>query len=452
MGEKMLLEFRAENYRSFKDELFFSMYPDNSKKELCYSFLKENVQEKEYSGLCSSVIYGPNASGKTNVIGAMDSFKKILLRGNINSVEMKISNNVSPNYAAYDMALIPNNTTQKKSPVSFSIKFITDNMLFEYGFSADWGRFLEKNYKRKVLSEFLKINNDVIFTRGKEIEFGKNIKVYSNDVFINNMNAGIQFANEGLKDDELFLANGFKTLFSKDIENKINDWLEYKFLVIYDSNHYNSIVRNANKDTEDYSGFVAGYIQEYAKNIGIMANNIGYMNDEEKHQYYMCSLFDKQKIVVPSTLVESFGTIRLINLFHPILDALLNGNTLVIDEFDSSLHPMIVMNFINLFHNPDINKNNAQLIFNTHNPIFLNKDLFRRDEIKFVERVEDKYSELYSLADFPVLEEDSKEVTQDYMKNYFINRYGAIKNIDLTDFFDNLINNNKFTIKKGKQV
>lgn len=64
------------------------------------------------------------------------------------------------------------------------------------------------------------------------------------------------------------------------------------------------------------------------------------------------------------------------------------GATLLVDELDASLHPMIIMSFIKIFHNDEINKNGAQLIFNTHNPIFLNKNLFRRDEIKFVEKEE----------------------------------------------------------------
>ena len=104
------------------------------------------------------------------------------------------------------------------------------------------------------------------------------------------------------------------------------------------------------------------------------------------------------------------------------------------DELDTSLHPAAVMSLINVFHNDEINTTGAQLIFNTHNPIYLDAKLFRRDEIKFVDRnPETGDSELYRLSDFGSGAGARK--TNSYLKNYFVNRYGAIKNIDFTDVF-----------------
>jgi hypothetical protein len=124
-------------------------------------------------------------------------------------------------------------------------------------------------------------------------------------------------------------------------------------------------------------------------------------------------------------------------MFPLVIRALLTGGTLVVDEFDASIHPMALMSIINIFHNDEINKKHAQLIFNTHNPIFLNSNLFRRDEIKFVERDEETHkSILYSLSDFGTAGKDGVRKNEDYMKNYFISRYGAIRNIDLTPIFE----------------
>ena len=92
----MLLEFKASNYKSFKDELIFSLVPAPKQKGLDYSILEEAIGKKTYKGLCSAVIYGPNASGKTNIIGAMDTFKSIVLRGNIRNED----NKNEPNAAA----------------------------------------------------------------------------------------------------------------------------------------------------------------------------------------------------------------------------------------------------------------------------------------------------------------------------------------------------------------
>ena len=130
-------------------------------------------------------------------------------------------------------------------------------------------------------------------------------------------------------------------------------------------------------------------------------------------------------------LFESYGIVRFVNIFPLVSTALLEGCTLVIDEFDVSIHPMALMSIVNIFHDDEINKNHAQLIFNTHNPIFLNANLYRRDEIKFVERDEEtRYSNHYSLSDFGTAGKFGVSKNEDYMKNYFIERYGAINDVD----------------------
>jgi len=101
---------------------------------------------------------------------------------------------------------------------------------------------------------------------------------------------------------------------------------------------------------------------------------------------------------------------------------------------------MALMNIINIFHNDDINIHHAQLIFNTHNPIFLNANLFRRDEIKFVERDDNTHvSEHYALSDFKTSGERGVRKGEDYMKNYFINQYGAIKDVDFSSILESII-------------
>ena len=83
----MLLEFKTKNYKSFAKEMVFSMTPAPKQKGLDYSILSIQAGSKTYKGLSSAVIYGPNASGKTNVIGAMDTFKAIVLRGSIRNAD-----------------------------------------------------------------------------------------------------------------------------------------------------------------------------------------------------------------------------------------------------------------------------------------------------------------------------------------------------------------------------
>ena len=116
----MLLEFRASNYKSFKEEFVFSMTPAPKQKGLDYSLLTKKIGRKNYKALSTSIIYGPNAAGKTNIIGALETFKSIILRGNIkDSVGSNEQNN--PNIAAFKLDLIPNLAYQEEAlPVSFA--------------------------------------------------------------------------------------------------------------------------------------------------------------------------------------------------------------------------------------------------------------------------------------------------------------------------------------------
>ena len=224
----MLLEFKAKNYKSFKEELVFSLVPAPKQKGLDYSILEEKIGRKTYKGLSTAVIYGANAAGKTNIIGAMDSFKSIVLRGNIRNDKDK----KTPNIAAGALELIPNNTLTEIKPVSFYIKFIEQELLIEYSFSLDLGNFLDVNYKRKIIEESLKINDKMLFSREKELELG-NLNIIT-DYLVNDFNDGVTVvAKNNLNEEELFLMNGFKTMFSTKIVSLISEWLSNKFMVIY---------------------------------------------------------------------------------------------------------------------------------------------------------------------------------------------------------------------------
>jgi AAA15 family ATPase/GTPase len=117
--------------------------------------------------------------------------------------------------------------------------------------------------------------------------------------------------------------------------------------------------------------------------------------------------------------------------------AINKGKTIIIDKFDASIHPMALMNIVNIFHNPEINLQGGQLIFATHNPIFLNKHLMRRDEIKFIEYNNEKLTSfIYSLADFKTNGKIGVRNSDDYMKDYFKTKYGAIQLVDLEPLFE----------------
>ena len=433
----MLLEFRATNYKSFADEMVFSMTPAHKQKGLDYSIQVEKAG-KSYKGLCSAVIYGPNASGKTNIIGAMDTMKAIVLRGHIKNSDAFYS----PNQASSALELVPN-CDLNTEPTSFLIKFIENGLAICYSFTAMLGEFLDANYSREILEEQLTINEKPVFSRknGLSVELPSCIKEYLNDGIKSVTQAALQIAESSLSKDELFLNNGFKTVFSQKLVSLILNWLDNKFMVVYRSDAVQIMRKFANPKANTV--YVEKTLTEASKVFGVNSNALGYKAAADgDDDVVLCSIFDDKKIAIPAEFFESYGTVRFVNEFPLVINALLNGSTLVMDEFDASIHPMALMNIINIFHNDEINKNHAQLIFNTHNPIFLTADLFRRDEIKFVERDEkSNHSIHYALSDFKTAEGTRKG--EDYMNNYFVSKYGAIKDVDFSSILEEIISGNE---------
>lgn len=434
----MLLQFKAENFKSFLDEMDFSMTPAPKQKDLEYSILEHKIGNKTYKGLCSAIIYGPNASGKTNIISAMDVFKEIVLKGNIrNSDELR-----SPNISEGKLELIPNNLNRYPKPTKFYIRFVEGKLLVEYELKIDLGLFLDRNYQRKIEFESLRINDKTIYERTDRIEFFnlKSIEKYLITEFRENEDSAKAIARNNLNETELFLTNGFKMMFSSKIVSFILEWFEEKFIVIYRADA--TEIKRKLDNTEGGKIFINRTTNDAAKLFGINSNALGYVVPEDGREPQLCSIFKDNGVAIPAKHFESYGTVRFINIFPLILKALVEGSVLVMDEFDANIHPMALMNIINIFHD-DINKKNAQLIFNTHNPIFLNANIVRRDEIKFVERDDETHlSAHYSLSDFKTSGSNGVRKADDYLKHYFLGRYGAVKDIDFYDLFETLIKDN----------
>ena len=424
----MLLQFRCKNYRSFKDDMLFSLEPAPKQKDLQYSILHKKAGNKEYRALCSSVIYGANATGKSNCIGAIATMKEIVVKGNVKDIKVTTP---ADGYLSY----IPNIHTPD-DPVCFYAKFIKDNLLFEYEFKFKTG--LIPDSINKIVYEKLRVDNKDVFERNEDtlnITIPDIVKQYMVGQSIDNIASLNKVAKSNIHSTDLFLNNGFKSFYSNSISEKIIDWFDSDLDVIYrvDSQDI-SLKSQVDSDLymEDHINnavrMFGGHNDIVFKSENDMIQKLSFVQDQNGTNRYLAN----------SQLFESLGTLRFMNLILPIFAAMTTGGTLFVDEFDASIHPMAIMNLINIFHNDDININKAQLIFNTHNPIFLNSNLFRRDEIKFVEYENDS-SNIYSLADFGTSQNGVRK-GEDYMKNYFINKYGAISNIDFSDIIQDAMN------------
>ena len=247
-----------------------------------------------------------------------------------------------------------------------------------------------------------------------------------------------------VNDEELFLMNGFKTMFSSKLVSIISEWLNQQFMVIYRSDAMQLIRKFT--DPKKKSIYVEKTLTEAAKTFGINSNALGYVVDGDNTEAKLCSIFESEGKAIPAELFESYGTIRFVNMFPLVVNALMNGSTLVVDEFDASLHPMALMNIINIFHNDEVNIHHAQLIFNTHNPIYLDGELLRHDQIVMVEkRRNDMVSEIYSLADYKLRPEER------ILKNYLNGKYGALPHMDLEIAFKHILEREANNLESSKE-
>ena len=140
----------------------------------------------------------------------------------------------------------------------------------------------------------------------------------------------------------------------------------------------------------------------------------------EEHRIRFHHITDQGKAVF-DLMDESNGTRNLMFLAGPVLDILGKGLTLVIDELDTSLHTLLVRELVRLFHCPEINTGGAQLIFTTHDTSLLDApDLFRRDQVWFVEKDQDQASTLVSLSEFSPRKNEALE------RGYLMGRYGGV--------------------------
>lgn len=436
----MLLNFSCNNFKSFRDGFQFNMIPEKRMKELDYSILAENVGGHEVFGLSSSVIYGPNAAGKTSIVNAMSCMRQIVLRGNVRDA----SDDRSGDHVSHKLLLAPFAFRDSASPVSFDVTFTFGGVKYRYNIAAFLGAFLENNVDRYVDREQLYVNDVLIFDRAKDA-----VEWLKLDSISELLNIGFtpkdaektrKAMNNNITPDSLLLVTDFNSFCSKKIVSDIRQWFNEQFIVVNSSNKarfYPGV------PDDEGMAMIDKYINKIAQEAGIIGSDFAYVNDPETHSTKLISVLERngrELFGIDSDKIESVGTMRLISIMPIIIYALHEGAVLVMDELDVSLHPMIVMNLISIFHNDGVNVKGAQLIFNTHNPIYLNNSLFRRDEIKFVERdKETKSSSLYALSDFKANGEASVRKTSDYMKNYFISRYGAIEDIDFTDIISDVL-------------
>lgn len=386
----MLLEFRVENHRSLFDEqalTFECIESDNS----------ADPHLRKISG-CDALIspiaaiYGANASGKSNVLKAFNFMRKSV-------VESQRLWNPDGGIPRETFAWAGGS---EKSSI-FEVTFIQEEKKYEYGFSAN-DQFFEE--------EWLFVWSD----NQKQIWFERDKDEYS---FGDDLKGSNTFIQELTRPNSLFLSaaaqNNHKQLslifswFSKIIFAEEGHQVQFTFAP---SLHNNALGIRLIKLLQ-------------SADIGIV--DVGQVKEDHSSNISPRIIFQHQhddELAWLDLKDESDGTKTLFSIAPSLFSTLDNGSVLVIDELESSLHPLLALTIIKLFSNPETNPNNAQLLFTTHDTNLLGTVLgdtpLRRDQVWFTEKDSSGKSYLYPLTDFKPRPPENVE------QGYLQGRYGAI--------------------------
>jgi len=400
----MIIEFRVKNFRSFKDEQVFSLDTSSAENSTPIPQTKKRV-------LNSAGVYGANASGKSNLLKAIYELRRLVIRS-WNWDEAEGVHCFDP----YRLSQV----TQTQ-PVEFEIDFITTTEnRFRYSVA-----FTQERIKKEQLKHYSSQSKRwvTLFSRKgsgtQDIKFcveggkeAKQIKVLKHQAYLSVAGRDAK-ASEVVRDAYLFIRRDIFH-FQKDTDAE-ND-LTAKYVVRSIFPKISSILQLADTGVEKVS------IEETSNELDMQKRFIAPYR-------LVCHHCGEDGTFVPFDLKdESEGTQRLYNRLPYIIDALEKGKVLVIDELENSLHPFLCELIIRLFHDPEVNKYGAQLIFSTHDISLLSSKLLNPErkllghgQIWFTEK-KDGMTTLFSLADF-----DKKEVNDDspVAQWYEQGRFGA---------------------------
>lgn len=428
----MLIEFRFSNYRSFREEALFSMLPVRAYKEYPDNITPITIKSVDSDGvLNAAAIYGPNASGKSNLLKSLSFAKAFVLTGNY-------GNNPQDAFRSF---------VGNEEPSHFSFVIYRDEVRYDYEFTLS---------KHSVVKETL-----YSYPIGKRLVFQRWFDEKKNSYLIKegpSYKGLIEKRLEGFTDNKLVI--NLIAKYGINDCSAIVDWFAQDLIIIDQAQQamdYGSVLQKMRNLDENGFAKVIHSIGNADLGIKDAQLSVSPLSEEEQktQQQAVQNLAAIFKIITGSSETpeaelsngekltfqfkhsidgnqvgfgfenESFGTITMLNLAMDIFDALSKGSTLVIDELDRSLHSFLLRKLIALFFDPAVNKNGAQIIFTTHDLSLMNAKLLRRDQIWFVEKnAKSGASDLYSLAAFSPKKGDS------ILNKYLYGLYGAIPFLD----------------------
>jgi AAA15 family ATPase/GTPase len=415
----MLLEFRVKNFLSIKDEVCLDLKATN-----ITDFGETNlIHTQRHNVLKGAVIYGANSSGKSNLIKAMSTMRRVVFQ----SFEKSSTSDLNIEPFLLD-------TVSETEPSFFEVTFLLNNIKYRYGFELT-----NSEIKSEWLMEAKKIAEKYLFVReGDGIDVSPQYKEAKD-------------LEEKTRDNALFLS--VIDQFNGKLASQIMKWFD-NFITISGLRHerYKSVTFEMLEKEESKH-----LLQSFYNDLDLGFNNVAIKkkdfnssdipDDMPEHIVkQLVSDLEGKKIVNVRTIhkkrnplnnsltdvefdmrsQESSGTNKVFNISGPIFDVLTDGGILVIDELDASLHPLLTLSITRLFNSTEHNRKNAQLIFSTHDTNLFSYGKFRRDQIYFIEKDKNFSSDLYSLVEYKGDGGITVRKDRKFEKDYIQGRYGAI--------------------------
>lgn len=422
----MFVEFSVSNYRSIGDKVTFSAVAGiSSSKKDTLSFVTNNSYAPR--ALKSAVLFGPNGSGKSSLISAISYFSSLIVYS-------------SKQFSEGDKFYVPTNKLDPKfkgSPTEFEIIFIHENELFQYGFSLCEDRIMEEWLFAKHSKPSSRLRE--IFYRvfdpdsnGFEWQINEAQLPGEREVWKKSTRENALFLATAVQLNSETLKKPFEWIRDKLAVIKANERIDHKFTakLINDptkSEQVSDLIRMLDLKIERFR------VEEKPAEVPSGAEDLfapklieKLQKEVEDRLEYELFIEHKNALGEPFELEfddESDGTQAIIGLAGPLIDVLDSGMTIFIDELHNSLHPLALKALVNIFHDCNVNKNNAQLFFTSHETSILSKGFMHQDQIWFIDRPNGFSTELKPMSDFDVRGSEA------FQRSYLGGKFGALPNI-----------------------
>jgi uncharacterized protein len=425
----MLVEFSVANYRSILARQTLSMAASSYFNELKdLNTFDMGMEEKVPQLLRSTVLYGPNASGKSTLIQALDFMQDCVLFSQkhlqagdaINTTPFKLT------------------AAARAADSEFEITFVEKGVRYEYGFSCNAERFTEEWMFAYPNGRAQKWFHRVFDAEAKKDVYKFNSsfegeglrKIWQSQTRPNALyfSTAIQLNNAQLMPAFGWFKDRLQVIASASQLGA--DYTVSRCKVLADKQRIIQFMNAADLSIADLK------LKESVFSLGNLPTSMpSALKDEVAREMLGKKITEVQFIhsdletgapIVFEEHEESDGTRALFAFAGPWLDVTENELVLVADELDTSLHPLLVHHLVKLLHHSG---SKAQLIFTTHDTTLLSQKLLRRDQVWFMEKDETRATRLYPLSDFSPRENEAVE------RGYLNGRYGGIPFLKELDFY-----------------